>query len=105
MIVLLVAVVGIVAALAIVRTLEARLLADIDEELEVVPDNIDAQSADSVRRQLGPADADDRRVAVIRIGPQGTVILALQSGPADALDPLPDIEGVTAPSGPMTVSS
>jgi two-component system OmpR family sensor kinase len=105
MIVLLVAVVGIVAALAIVRTLEARLLADIDEELEVVPDNIQAESADNVRRQLGPAVADARRVAVIRTGPQGSVVLSLPSGPAEAPDPLPEIRGMTAPSGPMTVSS
>jgi two-component system OmpR family sensor kinase len=105
MIVLMVAVVGLVAALAIVRTLEARLLADIDEELEVVPDSIEAESADNVRRQLGPAVADARRVAVIRTGPQGSVVLSLPSGPADAPDPLPEIRGMTAPSGPMTVSS
>jgi|RhiMethySRZTD1v2_1073278.scaffolds.fasta_scaffold194824_2 two-component system, OmpR family, sensor kinase len=105
MIVVLVAVVGIVAALAIMRTLEARLLADIDEELDVVPDHIDLESADNVRQQLQPAVADARRVAVIRTGPQGSVILALPSGPADAQDPLPDIQGVTAPSGPMTVNS
>jgi len=105
MIVLLVAVVGLVAALAIVRTLEARLLADIDEELDVVPDSIVAESADNVRRQLGPAVADARRVAVIRTGPQGSVVLSLPSGPAEAPDPLPEIRGMTAPSGPMTVSS
>jgi two-component system, OmpR family, sensor kinase len=105
MIVVLVAVVGIVASFAIVRTLEARLLADIDEELAAVPDRIVAESADNVRRQLGPALADARRVAVIRTGPQGSVILSLPSGPSDAPDPLPEIRGMTAPSGPMTVNA
>jgi two-component system, OmpR family, sensor kinase len=105
MIVLLVAVVGIVAALAIVRTLEARLLADIDAELERVPRNIDAASADTVRRQLAPAFVDVRRIAVIQTGPQGTVIRSLPSGPEEAPDPLPEIAGVTAPSGPMTINS
>jgi len=105
MIVVLVAVVGIVAALAIVRTLDARLLADIDEELDRVPPNIDAESADTLRRQLAPAFVDVRRVAVIRVGPQGTVIRSLPSGPEEAPDPLPEIAGVTAPSGPMTINS
>ena len=105
MIVLLVAVVGIVAALAIVRTLEARLLADIDSELQRVPRTIDAASADTVRRQLAPAFVDVRRIAVIQTGPQGTVVRSLPSGPEEAPDPLPEIAGVTAPSGPMTINS
>src|SRR5262245_36210995 len=105
MIVLLTALVGIVAALAIVRTLEARLLADIDQELEQIPPTIDAESADALRRQLGPAAVDVRRVAVIRVGPQGTVIRTLPSGPEEAPDPLPEITGVSAPSGPMTIDS
>ena len=106
MIVLLVALVGTLAALAIVRTLEARLVADIDVLLARVPADIDAETGEALRRQLGgPEFVDVRRVAVLRLGPQGTVILSLPSGPVESPDPLPEIAGVTAPSGPMTLDS
>jgi two-component system OmpR family sensor kinase len=106
MIVLLVALVGTLAALAIVRTLEARLVADIDVLLARVPADIDAETGEALRRQLGgPEFVDVRRVAVLRLGPQGTVIQTLPSGPVESPDPLPEIAGVTAPSGPMTLDS
>ena len=103
MVVALVAVLGGLAVVVAVRTLEARLVDDIDQELEGVPPNVDRESAAELRRQLAPGLEDARRVAVVRVGPGGAIVSSLPSGPETDPDPLPDVTGLTAPRGPFTL--
>jgi two-component system OmpR family sensor kinase len=103
MVVALVAVLGGLAVVFAVRTLEARLIDDIDQELESVPPNLDRESGEELRRQLAPGLEDARRVAVVRIGPGGAIVSTLPSGPEGDPDPLPDVSGLAAPRGPFTL--
>jgi two-component system OmpR family sensor kinase len=104
-VVALVAVVGALAGLVFVATLEHRLVADIDSQLREVPEAVTRQTATELRRQLAPGVFDVRRVAFVRISPGGAVISSVPSGPADQPDPLPDVVGLGAPAGPETVGS
>lgn len=105
-IVALVAVVGLLAAVGVIRALESRLVADIDEDLERVPDELTRPVAEALQRRLDPVAFDVRRVAFVRTGPQGTLVDSISSGPSDAPDPLPDVAAVPPDAdGPVTVPS
>jgi hypothetical protein len=103
-IVALVAVVGLLAAVGVIRALESRLVADIDEDLERVPDELTRPVAEALQRRLDPVAFDVRRVAFVRLGPQGTLVDSISSGPSDAPEPLPDVAAVPPDAdGPVTV--
>jgi two-component system, OmpR family, sensor kinase len=105
-IVALVAVVGLLAAVGVIRALESRLVADIDEDLERVPDELTRPVAEALQRRLDPVAFDVRRVAFVRLGPQGTLVDSISSGPSDAPEPLPDVAAVPPDAdGPVTVPS
>ncbi len=103
-VVALVAVLGGLAVIAAVHTLEDRLVDDIDQQLAAVPEAIDRASGEELRRQLAPGLEDGRRVAVVRVGPDGAIVTSVPSGAPEAPDPLPDVTGLTAPQGPFTLS-
>ncbi|HKE75627.1 MAG TPA: HAMP domain-containing protein, partial [Acidimicrobiales bacterium] len=106
-VVALVAVVFAVGGAAFVLTLRSRMVDDIDERLSVMPQFINRQAGLDLRRQLRPGqvDIDFRQMAFVQLGPQGQTITSLPSGPPDHPDPLPDVAGLTAPEGPMTVDA
>ncbi len=105
-IVALVAVVGLLAAVGVIRALESRLVADIDEDLERVPDELTRPVAEALQRGLDPVAFDVRQVAFVRLSPQGAVVDSISSGPSDAPDPLPDVAAVPPDAdGPVTVPS
>ncbi|MEA2827295.1 MAG: hypothetical protein QOG43_1734 [Actinomycetota bacterium] len=52
-----------------------------------------------------PSPFDVRRYAFVEADQAGTVVSTVTSGPEDAPDPLPDVSGLTAPAGPLTVPS
>jgi two-component system OmpR family sensor kinase len=102
-VVALVAVLGGLAVVTAVHTLEDRLVDDIDQQLATVPEVIDRASGEELRRQLAPGLEDGRRVAVVRVGPDGAIVTSVPSGSPEAPDPLPDVTGLTAPQGPFTL--
>jgi two-component system, OmpR family, sensor kinase len=104
-VVALVAVVFTVAGAAFLATLRSRMVDDIDERLNVMPGYISRQAGLDLRRQLRPGqiDLDFRQMAFVQTSPQGAVVTSLPSGPPDRPDPLPDVTGLTAPEGPLTV--
>jgi two-component system OmpR family sensor kinase len=105
LVVLLVAVVGTVAAVGVVRTVEARLMADIDRQLGSVPPSVTRRAATVLERRLDPAVFDVRQVALVRLGRNGAVLSSVSSGPVDDPDPLPQTAGLDAPAGPVTIGS
>jgi two-component system OmpR family sensor kinase len=112
---LILAVVALVTAASgvlIVRTLESRLVASLDRELvsrssAVAP----PPGRGPGRRPPPPRQGDEdspfevRRYAFVERDPDGRVVTAVPSGPADDPDPLPDVTHLTAPAGPLTVGS
>jgi two-component system OmpR family sensor kinase len=91
-----------VAGLVVVRVLEDRLVADTDQRL--------SQVAERLPRVPGFLEGSGHRDqsgfeshALIEIGPDGSIRSQIPSGPADNADPLPDVAGLTAPAGPVTL--
>jgi two-component system OmpR family sensor kinase len=93
------------AGLAFLVTLRARLLADIDDQLREVPQFIDQRTGQGLIRQTQPGVFETRSTALVQVGPQGTVIRSAPSGTTGDPDPLPDVSGLAAPTGPVTVDS
>jgi two-component system, OmpR family, sensor kinase len=104
-IVLLLAVIIGAAGVAFLTTLRARLVSDIDNQLDEIPGYVNRQAAIELRRQLAPGTLDIRNLAVVHLNPQGTVVESAPSGPPGTPDPLPDASGLAAPAGPLTVGS
>ena len=106
-VVALVAVVFTVSGVAFLATLRARLIDDIDERLNVMPDYINRQAGLDLRRQLRPGQVniDFRQMAFVQTGPQGQTVASIPSGPPDHPDPLPDVSGLGVPQGPLTVDA
>jgi two-component system, OmpR family, sensor kinase len=100
-----IAIVMAVAGVVVVRLLEDRLIADVDDEL--------AESTDRLPTVPGFIRESGHRTsrggfeshALIEVGPDGQIRGQIPSGTADDPDPLPDISGLTATSGPTTVPS
>ncbi|HET6665547.1 MAG TPA: HAMP domain-containing sensor histidine kinase [Acidimicrobiales bacterium] len=103
----LVAVIGGVVAVVFLTTLESRLTAAVDRELDRVPAEVTRAAAARLERraQREVRLYDIRRIAYVQLGPGGQVIAAEPSGPTGDPDPLPDVAGLAAPSGPRTVGA
>jgi two-component system OmpR family sensor kinase len=103
------------AGVLIVVTLERRLVADVDRELATQATAVAPRGGDGPggRRPppqppQGEADRspfDVKRYAFVTRDAAGNVVSTVTSGRADAPDPLPDVSGLTAPAGPLTVGS
>lgn len=106
-IVALVAVIGGVVAVVFLRTLEARLTAAVDRELDRVPAAVTRVTAARLERRVERDTRlyDIRRIAFVQLGPGGRVVAAEPSGPTGDPDPLPDVAGLSAPAGPVTVGA
>ena len=57
------------------------------------------------RRRTSASPFDVRRYAFVDLDRDGHVISTVTSGPDDDPDPLPDVAGLKAPAGPVTVAS
>ncbi len=106
-IVALVAVIGGVVAVVFLTTLESRLTAAVDRELDRVPAAVTRATAARLERRAQREIRlyDIRRIAYVQLGPGGQVVAAEPSGPTGDPDQLPDVAGLTAPSGPQTVGA
>jgi two-component system, OmpR family, sensor kinase len=106
-IVALVAVIGGVVAMIFLTTLESRLTAAVDRQLERVPPAVTRAAAVRLERraQRETRPYDIRRIAYVQVGPDGRVMGAEPSGPTGDPDPLPDVAGLGAPTGPLTVAA
>jgi two-component system OmpR family sensor kinase len=99
-----IAAVLVVAGVVVIGVLENRLVAATDEKL--------TQVANHVPRVPRFLEQDGHRAAsgfeshaLVEVGPDGKVRSQIPSGPAGNPDPLPDVVGLTAPSGPVTLPS
>ena len=106
-IVALVALIGGVVAVVFLRTLESRLTAAVDRELDRVPAEVTRVTAGRLERRAERETTlyDIRRIAFVRLGPGGRVVAAEPSGPTGDPDPLPTVAGLPAPAGPVTVGA
>ncbi|MGH9289312.1 MAG: sensor histidine kinase [Acidimicrobiales bacterium] len=106
-IVALVALIGGVVAVVFLTTLESRLTAAVDRELDRVPAAVTRATAARLERRAQREIRlyDIRRIAYVQLGPGGQVVAAEPSGPTGDPDQLPDVAGLTAPSGPQTVGA
>ncbi|HEX3621853.1 MAG TPA: HAMP domain-containing sensor histidine kinase [Acidimicrobiales bacterium] len=107
------------AGVLIVVTLERRLVADVDQELLTQATAVAPRGGDGQGRPPGGRPAqqfqppqetqgspfDVKRYAFISFDASGNVTSTVASGRADAPDPLPDVAGIKAPAGPLTVGS
>lgn len=88
----------------IVRTLEARLIADVDKQF--ITGSLDLGSADvpmPSSTEANPIFDERRQVAVIRYGPGGRVMRAVPSGSTADPDPLPDTADLEPEDGLTTI--
>jgi len=104
-VVALVALIGGIVAAGFLITLESRLVDAVDRELARVPAEVTRATATRLERQAERELRlfDIRRVAYVRLGPQGQVVGSEPSGPTGDPDSLPDVAGLSALSGPLTV--
>jgi len=129
---LILAVVALVTAISgvlIVTTLRSRLLDSLDRELAtrssaVAPERGHGGGGDGGGGDGGGGDGgggggrprppregaerspfEVRRYAFVEIDASGAVVSSVTSGPEDDPDPLPDVAGLRAPAGPVTVGS
>jgi two-component system, OmpR family, sensor kinase len=104
-VVALAALIGGIVAAVFLTTLESRLVAAVDRELDRVPPQVTrgvvARLERRAERELRLYDI--RRVAYVHVGAGGRVVASEPSGPTGEPDPLPDVAGLSAPSGPRTV--
>ena len=106
-----------VAGVAIVVTLEHRLIAGVDRELEtrrsaVAPGpGSGSGSGEPGRRPAPPPRGDGgspfdvRRYSFVTLDAGGQVLSSVATGPPDDPDPLPDVAGLRGAGGPLTVGS
>ena len=106
-IVALVAVIGGVVAAVFLTTLESRLTAAVDRELDRVPAAVTRAAAGRLERRAQRETRlyDIRRIAYVQVGPAGRIVAAEPSGPTGEPDPLPNVAGLSAPAGPLTVDA
>jgi two-component system OmpR family sensor kinase len=102
-IVVTIAAVLVVAGVVVISVLQDRLIADVDEELADSADRL--PTVPGFVRQSGHLTSRGgfESHALIEVGPDGRIRAQIPSGPADDPDPLPDISGLTAASGPTTL--
>jgi two-component system, OmpR family, sensor kinase len=106
-IVALVAVIGGVVAVVFLNTLESRLTAAVDRELDRVPATVTRATAARLERRAERESRlyDIRRLAYVQVGPGRRIVAAEPSGPTGDPDPLPNVAGLPAPAGPLTVDA
>jgi len=99
------------AGVLIVVTLQRQLVADADQGLAsqsraVAPHQEQGRGhAEPPPDSDRPSPFDVRRYAYVTLDAQGRVASSTPSGRADDPDPLPDVAGLKAPAGPLTVGS
>ena len=84
-----VAIAILLASWLVVTTLERQLIDNIDAEFSNGSVNVDLRDQ-LLDRGPGPDRLDERRTALVRYGPDGSIEASVPSGPADDPDPLPD---------------
>ena len=98
------------AGVLIVVTLERRLVDDLDQELTSQATAV-APREGFGRRPPRSFPGDDhspfdvRRYAFVAIDATGRVSTSVASGRGDDPDPLPEVSGIRAPAGPLTVGA
>lgn len=93
-----------VTGVVVVRALEDRLIAAVDEQLAHFANiRTHVPTEDQVSHPSEGSAFDVRGIAIIEIGPDGAIRSEVHSGPANDPDPLPDIAGLDAPFGPVTL--
>jgi two-component system, OmpR family, sensor kinase len=108
-----VAVVTSVTGVLIVTTLEHRLIAGVDRELETRRIAVAPPSGGGLGRRPPPQSSrrdegspfDVRRYAFVALGPDGRAFSTVATGPTDDPDPLPDVSGHPPTDRPFTVGS
>jgi len=98
------------AGVLIVVTLEHRLIADADQALTtqaraVVPREGPSHRPEPPSTSDKGSPFDVRRYAFVTLDAQGKVVSSVPAGRADEPEPLPDVSGLEAPAGPVTVGS
>jgi two-component system, OmpR family, sensor kinase len=106
-IVALVAVIGGIVAVVFLTTLESRLTEGVDRELDRVPATVTRATVARLERraQRETRIYDIRRVAFVLVGPGGRIVAEEPSGPTADPDRPPNVAGLAAPTGPVTVSA
>jgi two-component system OmpR family sensor kinase len=126
LILLVVAAVTGAAGVLMVNTLHHRLVTGVDRELEVRSNAIAPQPPFGRRPEpdrgggggdggggprgpgpegQAPSPFDVRQFAFVSLDAEGNVVSSVPTGPSDNPDPLPDLHGLKAPAGPLTVPS
>src|SRR4029453_5162785 len=87
--------------------LESRLTEGVDRELDRVPATVTRATVARLERraQRETRIYDIRRIAFVLVGPGGRIVAEEPSGPTADPDPLPNVAGLAAPAGPVTVSA
>ncbi len=98
------------AGVLIVVTLEHRLVADVDQELlsqatAVGPRQGFGRRPPPQLQQDERSPFDVRRYAYVTLNMAGEVVSSTPAGRGDNPDPLPDVAGMSAPAGPLTVGA
>lgn len=99
-----IAAVLVVAGVVVIRVLENRLVAATDERLTQVANHL-PRVPRFLEQDGHRAPSGFESHALVEVGPDGKVRSQIPSGPAGNPDPLPDVAGLTAPSGPVTLPS
>jgi two-component system OmpR family sensor kinase len=94
-------------------TLEHRLVADVDQELATQTNAVGPRPGFGRRPEPPPprpqpderSPFDVRRYAFVSVDGKGQIVSTVESGRGDDPDPLPDVKGLKAPSGPLTVGA
>jgi two-component system OmpR family sensor kinase len=100
------------AGVLIVNTLEQRLIAGVDRELETRRVAVAPPSGGGFGRRPPPSPRNDpgspfdvRRYAFVALDPQGKASSTVATGPTDNPDPLPDVSGHPPTDRAFTVGS
>jgi two-component system OmpR family sensor kinase len=93
-----------VAGLVVVQVLENRLVADTDERLSQVAERL-PRVPGFLERGGHSSQSGFESHALIEVGRDGSIRSQIPSGPAGNPDALPDVAGLTAPAGPVTLPS
>jgi two-component system OmpR family sensor kinase len=98
------------AGVFIVVTLERRLVADVDQELTTQATAVGPRQGFGRRpppepRQDERSPFDVRRYAYVSLDANGQITSTTPAGRGDDPDPLPDVSGLKAPAGPLTVGA
>lgn len=96
------------AGVLIVVTLRNRLVSDVDTELTTQATAVAPRPDFGGRPPPRPPDEqhspfDVRRYAFVALDAQGRITSSVPAGPGNDPDPLPDVTGLKAPVGPLTV--